>query len=118
MWILNNSKELVSYLHSQSNISVHFIKTFDFSTLYTTIPHLKLNNKYGNLRSSYLLINSNSGLFVNEDTESNTNYTEVQVLQMLDFLINKIFVQCGEQIFQQVVKIPMGTNCALLLVLL
>ena len=42
MWILKNSKE---NLKAQSLHSVNSIKSFDFSTLYTTIPHDKLNSK-------------------------------------------------------------------------
>ena len=34
---------------------------------------------------------------------------------MLEFLIDKIFVVFGNQVFQQSVGIPMGTNCAPLL---
>ena len=34
---------------------------------------------------------------------------------MLEFLIDNIFVVVGEQVFQQCVGIPMGTNCAPLL---
>ena len=34
---------------------------------------------------------------------------------MLDFLIDNIFVECGWVIFQQIIWIPMGTNCAPLL---
>jgi len=36
MWILKNSKDLVESLSSQSLSVITFIKTFDFSTLYTT----------------------------------------------------------------------------------
>ena len=54
-------------------------------------------------------------LFVKEDIESNTKYTETQIVQMLDFLIDNIFVECGRHIFQQIVDIPMGPNCAPLL---
>jgi hypothetical protein len=32
---------------------------------------------------------------------------------MLEFLIDNIFVSFGGTLFQQVVGIPMGTNCAL-----
>jgi hypothetical protein len=31
---------------------------------------------------------------------------------MLDFFIDKIFVQIGELVFQQMIGIPMGTKCA------
>ena len=39
MWILKNSKELLDNFNSNSLASVNSIKTYDFSTLYTNIPH-------------------------------------------------------------------------------
>ena len=36
-------------------------------------------------------------------------------LNMLEFLIDNIFVMFGIHVFQQTVGIPMGTNCAPLL---
>ena len=45
MWILKNSKELLENLKAKSLHSVNSIKSFDFSTLYTTIPHGKLKSK-------------------------------------------------------------------------
>ena len=35
---------------------------------------------------------------------------------MMEFLIDNIFVQFGGRVFQQTIGIPMGTNCAPLLV--
>ena len=37
---------------------------------------------------------------------------EDEIIQMLDFLIDNIFVQFGGRMFQQTIGIPMGTNCA------
>ena len=34
---------------------------------------------------------------------------------MLDFLVDNIYVVFGDQVFQQSIGIPMGTNCAPLL---
>ena len=45
MWILKNFKELLENLKAQSLYSVNSIKSFDFSTLYTTIPHDKLKSE-------------------------------------------------------------------------
>jgi hypothetical protein len=44
MWILKNSKDLLEYVQSRSLSSCNIINTFDFSTLYTTIPHSKLKD--------------------------------------------------------------------------
>jgi len=45
MWILRNSKDLLEYMQSRSITSCNSIKTFDFSALYTTIPHYKLKDR-------------------------------------------------------------------------
>ena len=42
MWILKNSKDLLYNINSGSFSKISSIETFDFSTLYTTIPHKKL----------------------------------------------------------------------------
>jgi hypothetical protein len=39
------------------------------------------------------------------------SYSEEQVISMLEFLIDNIFVSFGGILFQHVVGIPMGTNC-------
>jgi hypothetical protein len=44
-----------------------------------------------------------------------TCYSEEQVISMLEFLIDNIFISIGGTLFQQVVSIPMGTICAPLL---
>ena len=44
-------------------------------------------------------------------------YTEDQICKMVDFfLVDNIFVKFGGCLFHQVIGIPMGTNCAPLLV--
>ena len=45
MWILKNSKDLLDNLKSRSFSKVSSIKTFDFSTLYTTLLHDKLKTR-------------------------------------------------------------------------
>ena len=45
MWVLTNSKQLFDNLPTNSITFVNSIKTFDFSTLYTSIPHDKLKSR-------------------------------------------------------------------------
>jgi hypothetical protein len=45
MWNLKNSKDILDNLKSRSFSQVSSIKTFDFSTLYTTLPHDKLKTR-------------------------------------------------------------------------
>ena len=42
-------------------------------------------------------------------------FTADSICEMIEFLIDNIFVQFGGRLFRQVIEIPMGTNCAPLL---
>ena len=53
--------------------------------------------------------------FVKEHSDTKSKYTEDDIINLLEFLIDNIFVIFGGNVFQQIVGIPMGTNCALLL---
>ena len=55
MWILKNSKELLEHLQSPNFNHITSIKSFDFSTLYTTIPHQKLKSRLAAIiRNSFI----------------------------------------------------------------
>jgi len=68
---------------------ITFIKTCDFSTLYTNIPQpklkLRLNDfvtnsfwaKSGKRRYSYIVVHGLNAYFVEDHTNSKTKYTEV-----------------------------------------
>ena len=76
MWILKNSKDLLDNLKSRSFSQVSSIKTFDFSTLYTTLPHDKLKTRlketihkafsHRNYGSKFVVLGYNSTYFSNK----------------------------------------------------
>ena len=97
MWILKNSKELLEHLKSPTFNRVTSIKSFDFSTLYTTIPHQKLKDrltsiirnafifKNGNRRYKYLVLGHEETYFVKEHSDSKSKYSEDDIIKMLEF---------------------------------
>jgi hypothetical protein len=127
MWILKKSRELLEYLKSPIVSQIYSIKTSDFKTLYTTIPHDELKTRRfgiidscflhqnGKGKYSYLVVSHSHTYFVIHDPDSTRKYSEVDIIDILGFLIDNIFVVFGNQIFQQTVGIPMGTNCVPLL---
>ena len=114
-------------LKSQNLSHINNIKTYDFSTLYTAIPHDKLKTRLFNIIDScFFNKNGKKKIFLFSDqpfkkyfvklhSDSTHKYSEVDIKAMLEFLIDNIFVVFGNQVFQQSVGIPMGTNCAPLL---
>ena len=63
----------------------------------------------------FVVLGYNSTYFSKQIQKGKTCYSEEQVISMLEFLIDNIFVSFGGTLFQQVIGIPMGTNCAPLL---
>jgi hypothetical protein len=128
MWNLKNSKDLLEYIQSGSLSSCNSNKTFDFSTLYTTNPHSKLKDKLrelvqlcfikknGHCRYKYLVLGRDISYFAKTPLIDSTKmFSETDIINLLEFLIDNIFVIFGGRVFQQTVGMPMGTNCAPLL---
>ena len=122
MWILVNSTELLNHLKSPNFNLITNIKSFDLSTLNTTIPHQKLKSrlatiirnsflhKNGNRRYKYLVLGREGPYFVKEHSDSKNKYTEEDIIKMLEFLVDNIFVVFAGKVFQQIIGIPMKTN--------
>jgi hypothetical protein len=103
MWILKNSKDLLEYIQSRSLSSCNSIKTFDFSTLYTNILHSKLKDKLkelvqlcfikknGQRRYKYLVLGRDRSYFVKHHSDSYKRFSETDIFNMLEFLIDNIF---------------------------
>ena len=53
--------------------------------------------------------------FVKEPSDSKSKYTEEDIIEMLEFLVDNIFVVFAGKVFKQVIGIPMDANCAPLL---
>jgi len=45
-------------------------------------------------------------------SDSTKKFSETDIINMIEFLINNIFPMFSGRVFQQTVGTPMGTNCA------
>ena len=66
-------------------------------------------------RYKYLVLGRDRYYFVQKHSDSTKKFSETNIINMLEFLIENIFVIFGGRVFQQTVGIPMGTQCAPLL---
>ena len=62
-----------------------------------------------------MVVGHTSTNVVKNNNNANYKNTADVIFRMVYYFINNIFVECGGVIFQQVVGISMGTNCAPLL---
>lgn len=118
-WSIKNSSEILNKLQSKRNLASS-ISTYDFSTLYTTLPHNLIKDKLTKLiektfareNRPFLACNALQAFFTDEPKKHYTMWTCSEVCNALHFLLDNIFVRYGDTIYRQVIGIPMGTNCA------
>ena len=98
------------------NFNATSLSTYDFFTLYTTLPHNLINDKlidiiertFNREGSPYLACNDRNRFF----TLKNHAWYCQNVCNALTFLLDNIFIRFGTKLYRQVVGIPMGTSCA------
>ena len=129
IWLTRENIAIAGDFNS-GHLGVHkatSIQTFDFSTLYTSIPHdllkSRMNNiinnafkhKKGATRYTHIKVGRNKSHFTSDPLNGDNKYTANDICKMIEFLVDNIYIRFGGQLFRQMVGIPMGTNCAPLL---
>jgi hypothetical protein len=123
MWIVNNSVEVLDKI-SQCNkrSKVKNIRTYDFSTLYTSIPHQSLkdqmawviNQCFNESARKYIQIGNHCAHWKKTRGKTKTTWTKDELINHVKWLIDNIYVVCGDSLFRQKIGIPMGTDCSFL----
>ena len=65
-----------------------------------------------NADTNILVLERDKPYFIINHSHSNKKYSKNDIYEMLDFLIDNIFVMFSGRVFQQTCGIPMGTDCA------
>ena len=96
------------------------MSTYDFSTLYTTLPHNLIKEKlkesieqtFNREGSLYLACNDKNAFFTSEQPKRYKLWSCQKMCDALYYLLDNIFIRFGSKLYRQIVGIPMGTNCA------
>ena len=64
------------------------------------------------MKNELAISNSQKSTWVLITTQNCVNWTCVEMIAALDFLLDNTFIRFGDSIYRQVIGIPMGTNCA------
>ena len=99
---------------------VQSMSTFDFSTLYTKIPHEKLLYVLNDLvdfcfqGGTYdkISVTSSYARWITRVHKNSKIFDKDKVKEALEYLMNHCYFSCGEKIFRQVIGIPMGSDPA------
>ena len=113
-WSIKNSGEVLNKLKSRG-LRATSLSTYDFSTLYTTLPHNLIKEKLINLiewtfkreGSPYIACNERQAFFTSEDTKRYKLWSCQNVCEALIYLLDNIYIRFGTKLYRQIVGIPM-----------
>jgi hypothetical protein len=121
MWIVDNSTAVHNMLADLNRKKkVRSIRTYDFSTLYTSIPHKQLKTRMSLVIEDafkasgkpFISVYNNDARWTTSPKETTLSLDCKKFVRLLNWLIDNIFVTFGDKLFRQKIGIPMGTDCA------
>ena len=121
-WVIQNSQPVLNNIE-KINIkkNAKTISSFDFSTLYTNIPHSKLLEELsaivkfmfkGGTRNSIYIDKYGIAHWSKYVNKSHSNYDLDKILRAVKYLLDNCHFQFGNKLFRQIVGIPMGSDPA------
>ena len=117
-WSIKNSNDVLNKFKSK-NFQASKLSTYDFSTLYTTLPHHPIKDKLIDVinrtfireNTQYLACNKECAFFTSDVYNNHNLWSCQKVCDALVYLLDNIFIRFGTKLYRQTIGIPMGTNC-------
>ena len=119
-FVIDNRDLVIAFMKrcNQSN-NVQSVSTFDFKTLYTSIPHGKLKRMiisviktaFASRKKKYISVRGKKATLC-ESKKSGFSLSINQLIVCVNFIIDQSFIHYKGKVYRQMVGIPMGTNCA------
>ena len=125
-WVIQDKKPVVNAIRNlNKRRNAKSIMTFDFSTLYTKIPHDKLKEVLHELTDfcfkgchrNKILVNEYGAVCLNPENAKNSSKKRLRfsidnVKEAISYLLDNCHFMVGDQIFKQRIGIPMGSDPA------
>jgi hypothetical protein len=120
-WCIDSHKDVVDTLNKLNDKKeAKTISTYDFSTLYTNIPHNKLIEVLSEIvltsfntdTRKFLSVGKKRAYWVKGFSASRFHFSAEDIIACMEFLIGNAYFRVGNSIFRQKIGIPMGSDPA------
>ena len=121
LWIVqNNNKVLESIDKINKRGNAKSISTYDFSSLYTNIPHDKLLTVLNEIvdfafnggSRDYVSITKRGAHFVKNTKNVKQYYNKTAIKDSIKFILENCYFTVGKSVYKQIIGIPMGSDPA------
>ena len=120
-WTIQNNTPVINSINNLNKRNRALsLTTFDFSTLYTNIPHDKLLSVLNELvdfcfkgsTKNYITVDNYRARWTDEPDNNKVFFTKMSLKKSIKYLLNNCFFKFGDKVLRQVIGIPMGSDPA------
>ena len=120
-WVIqNNQSVIVSINKLNRRNSAKSLITFDFSTLYTKIPHQKLLEVLNELidfcfqggTHEQVSINNSGASWVSKKSRAKLRFNRKVIKDAMKYLMDNCYFTFGNKLFRQIIGIPISSDPA------
>lgn len=120
-WVIQNNEDVINSIKKlNKRNALKSMATFDFSTLYTKIPHEKLLEVMNELvdfcfqggTHEQLSLSKSGARWVSKNNRSGIRFSRILIKEALRYLMEHCYFTLGDKVFRQVIGIPMGSDPA------
>ena len=120
-WVIQNNEDVLKSISKiNRRNSARSINTYDFSTLYTKIPHQKLLEVLNELvdfcfkggTHEQLSLTNSGAKWVSKSSKTGLIFDRIAIKDAIKYLMGNCYFTFGEKIFRQIIGIPMGSDPA------
>ena len=120
-YVIDNNEPVLDFINANNLIKgSKSISTYDFSTLYTSIPHDQLKDNLSKFvirvfefkDKQFIIpnIQTKKAYFSQGKCSNKICFSKEELIECLNYLIDNSFVTYNGKVYRQVIGIPMGTN--------
>ena len=119
-YVIDSNEPVLEFINmSNSSSGFKSVNTYDFSTLYTSIPHVQLKDNITSFVDRVFDFKDKPFLIPNlytkkaywsDNVSNNVYFSRESLIECIEFLIDNSYVLINNVIYRQVIGIPMGTN--------
>jgi len=121
-WIASSSEPVLQGVRKLNLLRLaKNLATYDFSTLYTNIPHQRLKDQMrwvinlafkNNKGYPFMNVWGRGASWRKKQNKEKTMVDKKKLIELVEFLLDNLYVKCGDMVFRQMIGIPMGSDCA------
>ena len=119
-FIIDSRDPVITFLNEANTCAnPKSIKTYDFKTLYTSIPHNKLKEnmnkfikKVFEIKDKKYINVSSSSVYFTKRRGKNLSFSAEEIIKHVAFIIDNSYIEYKGKVYRQKIGIPMGTNSA------